>query len=269
MTTEIKSIKLKSAQVVSLTENEIRCSNDIEKCQINDGCLTITGICGNCFMNIGGIQLGNVTFDGGHVQINDDNGTVMRIGDGKSIRVKTNGDIEIENIRRSKLFVDGKQIEYKKNINPKPETIEDKKLYKFKDKLSFKISDITTQGNSSITLNGNKLDRTLDISVSGSGTCKIIDANLETLDCNVSGRGDIIGQNTICQNMKSTVCGTGDVKNFFVLTKFTGRVSGTGDIKVSVADQCQVNKTISGTGDISIKRKRNNELSLGVKKQKI
>ncbi len=115
------------------------------------------------------------------------------------------------------------------------------------------------------------------INVSGSGKCSVISdsiLNHDQLTCNVSGSGRALfgqslygttlfrhlninlsgsGQIESTSEALSTICnltGSGQIKLKTILDRFCGTVTGSGTIRFTHNHKCQINRNITGSGQI-------------------
>jgi hypothetical protein len=87
--------------------------------------------------------------------------------------------------------------------------------------------------------------------VSSSGSSKIHlsgEINTSSLTINVSGSGKVNGDNIICQNFKSTVSGSGNLKVNGNATNIQTNISGSGQVDISEMSTETAECRISGSG---------------------
>lgn len=99
--------------------------------------------------------------------------------------------------------------------------------------------------------------KSLSIVVVGSGTCDVseLTMDLDSLECMVSGSGDIRGSLDFkCNILKATIHGSGDITGFFAQKECICKIFGSGDIECYALQGAEKTKTIHGSGDIVIHR---------------
>ncbi len=111
--------------------------------------------------------------------------------------------------------------------------------------------EISISGASDVKLNRQATIGNLKIRISGAGDLVADDLACNTIECNVSGAGDITLRGRADKG-KFTVSGAGDIKAYdFPVVDLECKVSGSGDVKVNATGT--LDASVSGVGDIHYK----------------
>ena len=115
------------------------------------------------------------------------------------------------------------------------------------------VNNIFISGSGDIIAQTSIKTENLKIKISGSGSVKIENLSVQSMDLAISGSGDIYMSGTdIAESSSYSISGSGDIDNQNLQCKKVEiSVSGSGDIKVWAADE--LNARVSGSGDVYYK----------------
>lgn len=117
------------------------------------------------------------------------------------------------------------------------------------DYLSFHL-----KGSSDVTISDSKF-LALDINISGAASFDLNKVEIESFDVVVKGSGTIKGENTAAKTVGIRISGSGSVKGIHVKERGDLRISGSGSIRLTRDKDADIEQKVSGSGDISVKKK--------------
>jgi hypothetical protein len=179
-------------------------------------------------MNVGGGVFtsmfgGNVTVNGKH--ISDDGG--IYINGTKYVKEKESSSHE---------------------QTPKDPTM--KRVWEFDQTIL--VSQAEVQGGTNVSIDSDALDENIGMSISGSGTINTPRKKLSTASVDVSGSGKAVLGGSEILGLNVNVSGSGSVSQFYVSQNGNFCVSGSGTINGKRLGNPMINKSVSGSGGISV-----------------
>lgn len=115
------------------------------------------------------------------------------------------------------------------------------------------ISSINIKGSGNIFVDKNWMSTSCLLAVSGSGGIKLPVQEYQNVSANLTGSGDISGNNSKVSILNTNLCGSGDIRKFRVTQTGILNLTGSGDIKVNKESGAQIVKNKIGSGDIKVR----------------
>lgn len=234
-------------------DSEGNLSDDVTDVDYSNGSLRVT--CGSgSVMNIGGGMIINSVFSGGNSQIVCGNMSFQSSGSQWTARNMNTGSTMTFDSSFNNIKVNGQRV-WSVPTGSAVDT-EPSKTFRIKESSICYIELSSAADLTSIPAKFlNK--QSLSIVVSGSGTCDLTELtmDLDSLECMVSGSGDIKGSRDFKANiLKATIHGSGDITGFVAKKECICKIYGSGDIECYALQGAEKTKTIHGSGDIDIRK---------------
>lgn len=195
----------------------------------------------NCItqMNYGGASY--TSFGGNSVSVSGSNININSSLDHRDFNVTFNG-------KHGRIVLDGEDASAPKPVDPNYSTT----WVIYNDK---KLKTIRISGSSIVVFQTKMiLEETLSVSITGSGDLHIPESKFISVNCVISGSGDISLHESTVQEFYATISGSGDIKHFHALNKVEATVSGSGDITGTCEKNCEIEKYVSGSGEIKVRK---------------
>jgi hypothetical protein len=199
--------------------------------------------------NTNNINTNNINITGNSFSFNNSRNNVINLN-GIEIEIKDkkvilNGDV-------SKIILNNEDIDLKSH-NIKKEVSNENEYNSFNIQ---NIDLITLKGSGGILIvNDQSFNKKIKLEVFGSGDIKYKNSNnnIDNLDINIKGSGDIVIYNNILKNLNVFIMGSGDVElNNCKIINSNLSIMGSGDITFNKTMTENVNKNIMGSGDIKL-----------------
>lgn len=179
---------------------------------------------------------GNISFGGGSFNLSN----FSNISNVNSFNMSNNSDT---------IIING--VEYVPKNTKEPTDKEYSKNWMIS--MLPKVSCVNLKGSGDITFESTILLSQSSITLFGSGDINIANENFETLNVHLSGSGDInLGGSTIA-NINISLNGSGDISNFYALKTCHVGIVGSGDVRGSASNKCELYKNKVGNGSVKIK----------------